>query len=292
MTDFFKFNSLVLILICIKSCAINCKVKRFHFKALRKEIVKFYVKIAPYIMKIELKKQFCVISLIVTVKKLKIFGEKNVEKKLTEVFSCAKIGVSFFRGNLKKMDLLEQMITTEGKVLPGNILKVDGFLNHQVDPALMDAIGAGFFNLFKDDGVTKVLTIESSGIAAAVMTAYKFGVPMVFAKKGRTANISPDVYTSCIHSYTHGVDYNVTVAKEYLSSADRVLIIDDFLANGKAVEGLMSIVKQSGATVAGVGIVVEKAFQKAGDALRAQGVRLESLAQIESMSEDGVVFRK
>lgn len=188
------------------------------------------------------------------------------------------------------MELLKNKIIKYGKVFPGNILKVDSFLNHQVDTELLDAIGKEFCSLFKEQNVTKILTIEASGIAIAGFTAYEMKVPMVFAKKTQTKNIAAQVYTSKVMSYTHSKVYDIIVSKEYLNKEDRVVIVDDFLANGKALEGLIDLVKQAGATLIGCGIVIEKAFQGGGDALRARGVRIESLAKIASMENNSLTF--
>lgn len=189
------------------------------------------------------------------------------------------------------MKLLEERIRLAGKVKDGDILKVDSFLNHQLDIELLDKLGEEFYRLFKDSGVNKILTVEASGIAFACMAARYFKVPVVFAKKSRSANISEDVYKSEVRSFTHGVTNTVIVSREYLSPEDRVLIIDDFLANGKALTGLTDIVRQSGAVAVGAGIVIEKAYQGGGDRLRADGLRIESLAKIVSMSdEDGIIF--
>lgn len=189
------------------------------------------------------------------------------------------------------MKLLEERIRLAGKVKDGDILKVDSFLNHQLDIELLDKLGEEFYRLFKDSGVNKILTVEASGIAFACMAARYFKVPVVFAKKSRSANISEDVYKSEVRSFTHGVTNTVIVSREYLSPEDRVLIIDDFLANGKALTGLTDIVRQSGAVAVGAGIVIEKAYQGGGDRLRAGGLRIESLAKIVSMSdEDGIIF--
>ncbi len=189
------------------------------------------------------------------------------------------------------MELLEQRILQNGQVRPGNILKVDSFLNHQLDIELLDAIGAEFYRLFGDAGVTRILTIEASGIAIACMAARYFKVPVVFAKKAKSKNIDGAVYISSVHSYTYGRDYDITLAARFLSKDDRVLILDDFLANGKAVNGLLDICAQAGAAVAGIGICIEKGFQPGGDALRAAGYRLESLAIVDSMSDDSLTFR-
>ena len=191
------------------------------------------------------------------------------------------------------MKLLEEMIHSKGKVYPGNILKVDSFLNHQIDVNLMDKMGAEFYERYKDEGITRILTIEASGIAVAASAARCFGVPMVFAKKTRSLNLGDDVYSSRVSSYTHGVDYDVTVSREYLDSSDTVLLIDDFLAVGNAMKGLMEICDQARAHVAGIGICIEKGFQPGGEDLRMMGMDVMSLAIIESMSEDGtIIFRK
>ena len=149
------------------------------------------------------------------------------------------------------MKLLEDRILRDGQVRPGNVLKVDCFLNHQLDVDLLDKIGEEFYRIFKDDGVNKILTIEASGIAIACMTARHFDVPVVFAKKAKSKNIDGDVYTSTVHSYTYGKDYNITLAQKFLGPNDRVLILDDFLANGKAMRGLLDVCRQAGASVAG-----------------------------------------
>lgn len=191
------------------------------------------------------------------------------------------------------MRLLEERIRQDGKVKAGNVLKVDSFLNHQMDIALFGEMGKEFHRLFGSEGVTKILTIESSGIGIACVAAQYFGVPVLFAKKNQTKNIAGDVYTSRVESFTHGRIYEIRVAKEFLRPEDRVLIIDDFLANGSALLGLIQLVKAAGACLVGAGIAVEKGFQPGGDLVRATGVRVESLAIIESMDEDtGVVFRR
>lgn len=189
------------------------------------------------------------------------------------------------------MKELEDRIRKEGRVFPGNILKVDSFLNHQVDIKLLDDIGNEFYRLYKFAGVTKILTIEASGIAIASMTAYHFQVPFVFAKKAHSANLGKNVYTSTVHSYTYNKDYPITISQDYLNDRDTVLIVDDFLANGKAAEGLLDICKQAGAKVAGIGICVEKGFQTGGKELRDKGVRVTSLAIIDSMSDHDLTFR-
>lgn len=189
------------------------------------------------------------------------------------------------------MKLLEEYISQKGRLVGKDIVKVDSFLNHQVDPALMQAMGKEIKRLYEGTEITKILTIEASGIAIAVMAALEFGVPMVFAKKNATKNLSPDVYSTTITSFTHGRDYDVRVAKDFLSKDDKVLIIDDFLANGAALQGLISIVDQSGASVAGCAIAIEKGFQNGGKNLREKGYRIESLAVIDGFADDKVLFR-
>lgn len=185
------------------------------------------------------------------------------------------------------MDLLVKRIKTDGKVYPGNILKVDGFLNHQIDPELMNAIGDEVYRLYKDEKITKIMTIEASGIAIALATAMKFNVPMLFAKKSQSKNISPSVYSTNVTSFTHGRVYDVMVSRDYLTADDRVLIVDDFLANGIALKGLINLVEQAGATLVGCAIAIEKGFQSGGKLLRDSGVRIESLAVIKNMTDDG-----
>lgn len=189
------------------------------------------------------------------------------------------------------MELLKDKILKEGKVFPGNILKVDGFLNHRIDVKLLEEIGREFARIFKDEAVTKVLTIEASGIGIGCFVAKELNVPMLFAKKSHTKNIAGSVYTSKVMSYTHGNVYDIIVSKEYLNSDDRVIIIDDFLANGAALDGLIDVVKQANATLIGCGIVIEKGFQGGGDRLRQQGVRVESLAIVDSMTDASLTFR-
>lgn len=188
------------------------------------------------------------------------------------------------------MRLLEERIRKDGIIGEGNVLKVDSFLNHQMDIALINELAAEFHRLFKDSGVTKILTIEASGIGIACLTAQYFNVPMVFAKKSKTKNIAGDVFSSKVESFTHGTVYDVMVSKKFLSSEDKVLIIDDFLAKGQALLGLTKIVKDAGAELIGCGIVIEKAFQDGGEIIRQQGVRVESLARIKEMSVDGGVI--
>lgn len=192
------------------------------------------------------------------------------------------------------MKLLEDRIRKDGKVKEGNVLKVDSFLNHQMDIKLFGEIGKEFKRRFADVEVNKILTIEASGIGIACIVAQYFDVPVVFAKKNKTKNIAGDVYTSTVESYTHGRIYEIMVSRAFLGKGDKVLLIDDFLANGKALEGLAELVKKSGAELVGAGIVIEKGFQTGGDTLRASGIRLESLAIVESMDEKTgtVTFRE
>ena len=189
------------------------------------------------------------------------------------------------------MELLEQRIRQDGKVKGDSILKVDSFLNHQMDIELFSQMGQEFYRLFGSCGVNKILTIEASGIGMACVAAQYFHCPVVFAKKSMSSNISDHVYSAPVKSLTHGNQYNAIVSKEYLHPEDRVLVIDDFLAMGEALRGLFSLVKQSGAALVGAGIAVEKAFQPGGAQLRSEGYRIESLARVAAMSEkDGVTF--
>ena len=185
------------------------------------------------------------------------------------------------------MKALEEKILKEGTVLPGNILKVGSFLNHQMDVDFLMEMGREIAEKFAGDGVTKILTVEASGIAIAVAAAAHMHVPAVFAKKNKTGNLSGGVYAANVHSYTHNRDYTVVVSKEYICKDDVVLLVDDFLANGAALEGLIEIVRQAGAKVVGASCAIEKGFQGGGDALRATGVRIESLARIRSMDPVG-----
>ena len=189
------------------------------------------------------------------------------------------------------MKALEERILRDGQIRPGNILKVDSFLNHQIDIAFMNEMGKEFRRVFADKRVTKILTIEASGIAIASITAQYFQDPIVFAKKTKTINLDGSLYTTKVKSYTHRTTYDVVVSKKFLTSDDRVLIIDDFLANGCAARGLIDLVEQAGAVLEGVGIVIEKGFQGGGRELRESGVDVRSLAIIESMSDNNLVFR-
>lgn len=188
------------------------------------------------------------------------------------------------------MQKLKDKILKDGKILKGNIVKVDSFLNHQIDTGLMGEMGAEFYRRFKNEKVTKILTIESSGIAVALMTGVVFNVPVVFAKKHKSINNPEECYFSKVFSFTRKTEYEVAVSKDYISPKDSVLIIDDFLATGNAMKGLIDIVEQSKACIAGVGIVIEKVFQEGGDIIRNKGIKLSSLAKIKSISEEGIEF--
>ncbi len=189
------------------------------------------------------------------------------------------------------MKLMEERIRRDGVVKGNDVLKVDKFLNHQMDVELFDEIGREFRRLFEGEKITKILTIEASGIGIACVTAQCFGVPVLFAKKNKTKNIAGDVYTSEVESFTHGKVYDIIVSREFLGPEDRVLLIDDFLANGAALMGLITLVKEAGAVLVGAGICVEKAFQPGGQRIRDMGIRVESLARIKSMSEEsGIEF--
>ena len=192
------------------------------------------------------------------------------------------------------MNFLEERIVNDGKVKPGNVLKVDSFLNHQMDISLMEEIGREFHRRFADKPITKVLTIEASGIGIACFVAKEFGVPMVFAKKSHSININSDVYVSEVESFTHKNKNQVIVSKQFLSEDDHLLIIDDFLANGCALQGLIAIAKAAGATVEGIGIAIEKGFQIGGQVIRNLGIQLESLAIVDAMdAETGTItFRE
>lgn len=183
------------------------------------------------------------------------------------------------------MKLLEERIRKDGTVKAGNVLKVDSFLNHQIDIDLFNEMGKEWARLFADRKITKILTVEASGIGIACVAAQHFHVPVVFAKKSQSVNIDGEVYSTKIESFTHKRVYDVIVSKKFLHPEDHILIIDDFLANGCALEGLIDIVNKAGASVEGVGIAVEKGFQKGGDLIRSKGIRVESLAIVESMDD-------
>ena len=188
------------------------------------------------------------------------------------------------------MKELEKRLLKDGIVEDGNVLKVDQFLNHQMDVELFKAMGKEWMRLFEGEGINKILTIEASGIGIACIAAQEFKVPVVFAKKSRTKNITGDVHHVLVKSFTHGGVSDVIVSKRFLQPTDRLLIIDDFLANGEALEGLLALAEQAGAYVVGAGIAVEKAFQPGGDRIRAKGVRVESLARIKSMEGGQIQF--
>ncbi len=189
------------------------------------------------------------------------------------------------------MKLLEDRILSDGIIKDGGIVKVDSFLNHQMDISLINEIGKEFYRLFGSENITKILTVEASGIGIACIAAQYFNVPVVFAKKAESKNLDGDVYTSKVVSYTKGKEYDIRVSKKYISAEDRVLIIDDFLAKGKAVFGLCDIIAQAGAALAGVGICIEKGFQEGGAVIREKGIHLESLAIVELDETGGIKFR-
>lgn len=191
------------------------------------------------------------------------------------------------------MKLLEQRIQKDGIIKEGNVLKVDSFLNHQMDIGLFNEMGKEFKKLFQNKPINKILTIEASGIGIACIVAQHFDVPVVFAKKAQSINIDGEVYTTKIESFTHKKVYDVILSKKYISSDDHILIIDDFLANGYALNGLIELVKSAGATIEGIGIAIEKGFQPGGDLIRSKGIQLESLAIVESMdaNTNTITFR-
>ncbi|WP_369900317.1 xanthine phosphoribosyltransferase [Bacillus manliponensis] len=188
------------------------------------------------------------------------------------------------------MKLLQEKILQEGNVLSDDVLKVDAFLNHQIDPVLMREIGKEFAERFKEENITKVVTIESSGIAPAVMAALELGVKVVFARKRKSLTLQDNMYTAKVYSYTKQETNEISLSRNHIDERDRVLIIDDFLANGQAALGLMSLVEQAGATMVGLGIVIEKAFQDGGKKLRENGIRIESLAEVASLKNGTVTF--
>jgi xanthine phosphoribosyltransferase len=190
------------------------------------------------------------------------------------------------------MQILEDRIIKEGHVKSGGILKVGSFLNHQMDIGLFNQMGREFFRLFSDERITKILTIEASGIGIACIAAQYFNVPVLFAKKAKSKNLDGELLVSRVTSYTYQNTYDITVERKLISKEDRVLIIDDFLARGAAAEGLIDIVKQAGAHLTGIGIAIEKGFQEGGGKLRSRGIRVESLAVIDSMDENRIVFRR
>ena len=195
---------------------------------------------------------------------------------------------------VKELKVLEEKILAEGRALNENVLKVDSFINHKVDPKLMHEIGKEFAEHFKDQGITKIVTIESSGIAPALMTAYEMNVPMVILKKQPSKVLNDDLYQTLVSSFTKGTSYELTLSSHQISEADHVLIIDDFLANGCALQGLIQLVEDAGATVEGIGIAIEKGFQQGGEIIRNKGIKLESLAIVDGMNpETGeIIFRE
>ncbi|MCQ2508771.1 MAG: xanthine phosphoribosyltransferase [Dorea sp.] len=190
------------------------------------------------------------------------------------------------------MKLLKERILKDGVVRPGNVLKVDSFVNHQMDIELINEMGKEFRRRFPGDKVTKILTIEASGIGIACIVAQYFGVPVVFAKKSQSINLDGDLYHTKVQSFTHKKIYDVILSKKFLGPEDHVLLIDDFLANGCALLGLIDLVKEAGATIEGAGIVIEKGFQEGGKVIRDMGIHLESLAIVESMTDDSLTFRE
>lgn len=188
------------------------------------------------------------------------------------------------------MKLLEDRIKRDGTVLPGEVLKVDNFLNHQIDPQLMYEMGAEFKRLFADAGVTRILTVESSGIAPALMAGLQMDVPVVFARKHRSLTLTDNLYTAKVYSYTKQVTNEISIDKRFINSDDKLLIIDDFLANGQAVEGMLEIAKSANVEVAGVGVVIEKRFQKGHQLVLDAGIHLEALASIASLADNQVTF--
>ncbi|MEY8442290.1 xanthine phosphoribosyltransferase [Lactobacillaceae bacterium 24-114] len=185
---------------------------------------------------------------------------------------------------------LEEKIKQFGTVLPGNVLKVDAFLNHQVDPNLMLKIGQEFAKLFADNGVTKIWTVESSGIAPAVMTGLAMNLPVIFARKHKSLTLNQNLYTADVYSYTKKTTNRISISKKYVDPNDKVLMIDDFLANGQAIEGMLEIADQANIKVAGAGVVIEKSFQSGADELKARGIRVESLARVKSLANGQVTF--
>ncbi len=187
------------------------------------------------------------------------------------------------------MKLLENRILTDGRVLQGQIVKVDSFLNHKMDPMLLKELAAEFKRLYGSEGVTKILTAEASGIALAAIVGLEMAVPVVFARKTRSSKVSPDLYSARVVSFTHGNEYTVTVAREYITEDDKILIIDDFISNGSTLRALVDICRSANATVVGAGVAIEKVFSKGADRIRASGVRVEALARIGAIGDDGSI---
>lgn len=190
------------------------------------------------------------------------------------------------------MQELNEKIRKFGTVLPGNVLKVDAFLNHQVDPELMFHVGQEFAKRFADKGITKIWTVESSGIAPAVMTGFAMKVPVIFARKHKSLTLNNNMYVADVYSYTKKTTNRISISKKYVAPDDKILMIDDFLANGQAVEGMLEIADQAGVAVAGAGIVIEKSFQPGGKELRDRGIRVESLARIKSLADNQIEFEE
>lgn len=189
------------------------------------------------------------------------------------------------------MKAMEEKIRKEGKVFPGNILKVGSFLNHQLDADFLMDVGREIADLYRNEKIDKIVTIETSGVAVAFAAAAVMHLPVVYAKKHRSSNLSPDLYSTIVHSFTHNTDYTVYISKEYLHEGERVLIVDDFLAVGNALNGLMDIVGQAKAETVGIATAIEKGFQGGGDALRGKGIRVESMAIIDEMTDSELTFR-
>lgn len=187
------------------------------------------------------------------------------------------------------MKILEDRILNDGKIFPGDVLKVDSFVNHQIDVPFMNELAKEIFRLYRDSGVNKILTIEASGIAMASLVALQFNCPLVFAKKSKTSNIADNLYTAEVASYTHKNVNTIVVSKDYINNEDNILIVDDFLAKGNALKGLIEISEKAGAKVSGAAIIIEKQYQGGGDLIRKIGVRVESLAKVKSMSDDGKI---
>lgn len=187
------------------------------------------------------------------------------------------------------MKILEDRILNDGKIFPGDVLKVDSFVNHQIDIPFMNELAKEIFRLYRDSGVNKILTIEASGIAMASLVALQFNCPLVFAKKSKTSNIADNLYTAEVASYTHKNVNTIVVSKDYINNEDNILIVDDFLAKGNALKGLIEISEKAGAKVSGAAIIIEKQYQGGGDLIRKTGVRVESLAKVKSMSDDGKI---
>lgn len=189
------------------------------------------------------------------------------------------------------MDSLKQMIIEQGEVREGNILKVDSFLNHQINPEFLYRMGEEFYELFREKEITKILTIEVSGIALALMAGLMFKVPVVFAKKTESLNLDRDIYSSKVFSYTKNMEYNIMISKRYIDKSDKILIIDDFLAEGNAMRGLIDLAQKSGAEIMGIGIAIEKGFQQGGNLLRAEGFNLKSLVIVDELKTGNIKFR-